>query len=94
MNGHNHMDGVKVIDDIYFIHVNSMSFFFMGRQYSPRRAMYKEPLYATVTLESDTLAIKGKSTDFDGPTPIAACHPNYIGGHVVVSKICNRLLKF
>jgi predicted phosphodiesterase len=94
MNGHNHMDGVKVIDDIYFIHINSMSYYFMGRQFTPKRAMYKEPLYATVTLENGTLEMKGKSTKFDGPDPLEVGHPNYIGGHVVASKISNRRLKF
>lgn len=46
MNGHNHLDGVKVIEDVYFIHVNSSSYFWMGRGAEADPAPYSEEIMA------------------------------------------------
>lgn len=109
MNGHNHVDGVKVIDDIYFIQINSMSFFYMGKDYHEVRyseevtekypilgqsAPYKDALYAIVTLEQGQLTITGRDSEFVGPDPLACGHRNTYGGHVVSARIASRKLKY
>lgn len=109
MNGHNHLDGVKVIDDIYFVHINSMSYFYMGKEYETiryneqvsakypiltRSAPYEEPLYTKVTLEEGRLTLTGRTSQFVGPSPAECGHRNVYGGHVVTAKISDRVLKY
>ncbi|MCS7463789.1 metallophosphoesterase [Paenibacillus doosanensis] len=109
LNGHNHLDGVKVIDDIYFVHINSMSYFYMGKSYAATRysqevceaypllastAPYEEALYAIVTLEPGKLTIEGRGAGFVGPDPVACGHRNHAGGHVVTARISDRTLLY
>ncbi|SDD51602.1 3',5'-cyclic AMP phosphodiesterase CpdA [Paenibacillus sp. UNCCL117] len=109
MNGHSHLDGVKVIDDIYFIHINSMSYFYMGKDYErvryseeiteshpllARTAPYREGLYALVTLEPGVLTIEGRETAYVGPPPLECGHSNSNAGHILSAKISSRRLLF
>ncbi|PYI56165.1 metallophosphoesterase family protein [Paenibacillus flagellatus] len=109
MNGHNHLDGVKVIDDTYYIHINSMSYFYMGRDYKRVRyseevserypilaisAPYRDPLYAIVTVEPGVLRIEGRETEFVGPSPLECGHKNSSGGHPVTAVVSDRTLKY
>ncbi|MBD2866482.1 metallophosphoesterase family protein [Paenibacillus oceani] len=109
LNGHNHLDGVKVIDDIYYIHINSMSYYYMGPTFNVIRysealtrkypilaqsAPYEDPLYAIVTLEPGLLTIEGKESGFVGPAPIDCGHVNTAGGHRVTANISRRQLKY
>ncbi|UKS26972.1 metallophosphoesterase [Paenibacillus sp. HWE-109] len=109
MNGHNHLDGVKVIDDIYFIHMNSISYHYLGPQFNTIRyseeiteehpifrqsVPYEEPIYAIITLEPGLLMIKGKESTYVGPAPNEIGHSNANAGHVVSAKISSRQLKF
>ncbi|GIP34659.1 metallophosphoesterase [Paenibacillus sp. J2TS4] len=109
MNGHNHLDGVKVIDDLYYVHINSMSYFYMGKEYEtvrysqevsdaypllPRTAPYRDPLYAVMTLEPGRLTIQGRESKFVGPTPAECGHRNHYGGHELTAKISDRILKY
>jgi 3',5'-cyclic AMP phosphodiesterase CpdA len=109
MNGHNHADGVKVIDDVYFIHINSMSYYYLGKDYNVVRfseevtnqykllantAPYEEALYAIVTLEPGLLTIQGRGAGYVGPSPLELGHKNTNGGHVISSKISSRKLKY
>lgn len=109
MNGHNHLDGVKVIDDLYFIHINSMSYFWMGKPYQhtvyseeiseqhpilTMCAPYEEPLYAIVTLEDGRIKIEGRETGFVSAAPLECGHSNSYGGHIVTARIADRVLKY
>ncbi|WP_051620377.1 metallophosphoesterase family protein [Paenibacillus sp. UNC451MF] len=109
LNGHNHLDGVKVIDDIYFVHINSMSYFYMGKNYATTRyseevteaypllansAPYEDGLYAIVTIEPGKISIEGRETSFVGLDPVACGHRNHAGGHVVTARISDRMLKY
>lgn len=109
MNGHNHLDGAKVIDDIYFLHINSISYFYMGPQFNEVRyseeitnrypvfrqsAPYQDPIFAMVTLEPGLLTIKGRASDFVGKPPVESGFSNANAGHVVSAIISDRKLKF
>ncbi|TMV49923.1 hypothetical protein FE783_10120 [Paenibacillus mesophilus] len=109
LNGHLHLDGVRVIDDIYYIQMNSMSYFYMGKNYESVRyseeitashrllsrcAPYEEGLYAIVSLEPGLLAIEGKETIYVGPSPLECGHPNSASGHVLAPLISTRRLPF
>jgi len=68
-SGHHHIDHCAVINGVYYIHINSMSYSFLGKdyislgRYSKRidkrfpkikeTAPYKDPLFAIVTIEKD-----------------------------------------
>ncbi|MEF3305638.1 metallophosphoesterase family protein [Paenibacillus sp. GYB003] len=107
LNGHLHLDGVRVIDDIYYIQINSMSYYYMGKSYETIRyseeitashrllsrcAPYEEGLYAIVTLEPGLLAIQGTETSYVGPSPLECGHPNVACGHVLTPRISSRRL--
>ncbi|TBL80550.1 metallophosphoesterase family protein [Paenibacillus thalictri] len=109
LNGHQHLDGVKVIDDVYYVQINSMSYYYLGKNYTttryseeisaahrllPQCAPYEESLYAIVTLEPGLLTIEGKQSRFVGPTPLELGHSNSCGGHVLVPHINSRRLLF
>lgn len=108
-NGHSHVDGVKVIDDIYFIDINSMSYYYMGPQYKVTRyseeitdkykilsqsAPYLDPLFAIVSISPGLMSIQGNETEYVGPTPMDCGYGNVYSGHLVVPKISNRKLLF
>lgn len=84
-SGHHHTDYVEEINQINYIQINSMSYQWVGRDYSaPERFSeeinerrpalkqtipYKEPLFAIVTIENGEIKIEGTQTDFIPPTP-------------------------
>lgn len=66
INGHSHIDDVRVIEQIPYIHINSMSYFWLGEQFqnftyakhihaaAPMMeftAPYRDPVWATVTID-------------------------------------------
>jgi hypothetical protein len=107
MNGHLHLDGARVIDDIYYIQINSMSYYYLGKNYETVRyseeitashrllarcAPYEEALYAVVTLKPGLLAMEGRETTYVGQTPVECGHPNTAGGHVLAPVVSTRKL--
>ena len=84
-NGHNHIDGYSEINGIYYIDINSMSYKWLGEKYpntglfSPEQyknyphltkmALYKDPLYAQVIITEETLTIRGRNSEWMGPSP-------------------------
>jgi len=84
-NGHHHLDYEVNINGIWYIQINSMSFYWLGEDYICERytkdidkqfpiikytAPYKDPLYAMVTLEvSGKIHIDGVQSDWVGPSP-------------------------
>lgn len=109
LNGHDHLDGVSVIDDIYYIHINSMSYYYMGESFNVIRysdeitskypilrnsAPYQDALYAIISLEPGLLTIEGVESSFVGPSPLDCGHVNSAGGHTVTARVSNRKLKY
>jgi len=108
MNGHHHLDGVKVIGDIYFAHINSSSYVWLGENYNTtsytreirdkfpvlkHSVPYRDSLHAIVTLKPEELIIEGKKSKFVKPTPLEYGHRNIDAGHELVPKISNYRLK-
>ena len=85
LNGHSHMDTAIQINDIWYVEVNSMSYFWVGDDhkhisYSNKidekypwikyTCPYKDPLYAIVTITTDgILKIEGRKSEWIGPSP-------------------------
>jgi predicted phosphodiesterase len=90
-NGHNHRDDCRRINGIYYIQINSMSYFWMGGDYQHVRyseaidkkypwikytVPYRDPLFALVTLEADgTIHIEGTQSEWVGPSPWDSGYP-------------------
>lgn len=71
-------------NDIYYIHINSMSYAWMSTKH-PRKLfsdeahaanpylqyafVFKDPLYATITIKKNQIEIEGKESEFVGPSP-------------------------
>lgn len=90
-SGHHHIDGSVRIGGIHYIQINSMSNYWMGEEYLCVRyseaidtefpwikytAPYRDPLYATVTVDEDgALLIEGVESEYVGPTPAELGYP-------------------
>ncbi len=85
VNGHTHVDKVTKHNGIYYIQINSMSYYWMGgdfrhARYSPEiekkfpwvsyTAPYKDALYAIVTLKPDGITIEGIQSQWVPPSPM------------------------
>jgi len=84
-NGHLHYDAATEVNGIWYIHMNSASYFWMGEEYAHVRyseevdegfkwikytAPYQDPLFAMVEISSDgIIQISGKGTAYVGPSP-------------------------
>jgi len=84
-SGHHHIDYSREINGIYYIQINSMSYFWVGGDYQRIRysneidrdypwikytVPYRDPLFALVTLRADgTVRIEGTESEWVGPSP-------------------------
>lgn len=89
--GHHHKDYIVEISGIQYIHINSMSYNWLGGDYLNIRyseeldkefpwikytAPYKDPVYAIITVATDgTVTIEGKETEWVGPSPMDLDYP-------------------
>lgn len=108
-NGHLHYDDAEHINGIWYIHINSMAYFWMGEEYAHIRyseevdrdfrwikytAPYKEPLYTVVEISTEGyIYIAGKYTEYVGPSPWDLGYPEKHKNYVK-PQISERLLKF
>ncbi len=108
-NGHSHLDWVEKINDIWYVEVNSMSYFWVGDEakhinYSEDidkkypwikyTCPYQDPLYEVVTVVGDgTIKIKGSTTKWVGPDPYEAGYRNDLYMDRISSAIAGRILK-
>ena len=84
-NGHSHLDGAKQVDGVWYMHVNSMSNYWLGEKYTTTLrydeetdekypnvkfvAPYATPVYAIVELDGCGAKINGTDGEFVGKTP-------------------------
>jgi 3',5'-cyclic AMP phosphodiesterase CpdA len=84
-NGHDHTDYTSNINGIHYVHINSMSYIWVGDNYMyPERfseeinrkrpnlkktVPYLDPLFALVTIDENTIRIEGRETSFMPPGP-------------------------
>lgn len=108
-SGHHHIDYMKEINGIYYIQINSMSYQWLGGDYLQVRyseeidekypwikytAPYKDPVYATVTLEPDgTIKIEGTKSEWVGPSPQEMGYPVEDKTDRIVPGISDKILK-
>lgn len=92
--GHHHLDEASVIEGIHYVHVNSASYFWAGEGFGSQgaRAVYRDPLFASVTLDpAGSIRIEGRASTFEKPDPAATGYPNAARLH---PRISTRTLRF
>ena len=105
-NGHDHIDHEVNINGIWYIHINSMSCYWLGEEYICERytkeidkqfplikytAPYKDPLYAMVTLEvGGKISIDGVRSDWVGSSPREMGHRGKHVSPCIVSRILHH----
>lgn len=108
-NGHTHYDVAEQINGIWYITINSMSYNWLGGDYTHIRyseeidkefpyikytAPYKDPLYAVVTISTKgTIQVEGKETEWVGPSPWELGYHENLKKYIK-PKISDRSLKF
>jgi len=107
-SGHHHADYYTVIEDIYYIQINSMSYEWLGADYKHTRfskeieeahpwvsytAPYKDALYAIVTVRPEgTIEIDGIQSDWIRPGPSELGVLEPEQGNESTPKISDRIL--
>ena len=90
-NGHAHNDSADEINGIWYVHINSMSYKWLGEEYEHLRyseqvdkdfkwikytAPYKEPLFTIVEISTaGRIRIEGKESEYVGPSPWDVGYP-------------------
>jgi predicted phosphodiesterase len=107
-NGHHHTDYATLINGIYYIQINSMSYNWVGdnyqrERYSPEISKkypwikftipYKDPLYAFVEINKKAIVIEGRKSTFVGPGPEELGMPAPKPNNPIVPQISDRKLK-
>ena len=108
-NGHTHWDYVEKINEIWYIHINSMAYNWLGDSYTKIRyskevdqnfkwikytAPYKDPLFTTVVISTKGwIKISGKKTEWVGPSPFELGYPERMKKYIRPA-ITQRTLKF
>jgi 3',5'-cyclic AMP phosphodiesterase CpdA len=108
-SGHHHLDYHNVINGIHYIQINSMSYFWMGEKYQTLRyseavdkahpairdtAPYKDPIWAVVEIApGGRFRLRGRRSDFVGPTPLQLGMPLYGAEYPVVPYISDREIR-
>lgn len=109
INGHSHFDGARRIGGIWYIHVNSMSYQWLGEKYPHQRyseeihrqypylqytAPYRDSLYALFDIDSSgIIKIEGVESEWVGPSPWTLGVP-FQQTEMVVPRIASRRLEF
>ncbi|MGY6742297.1 MAG: metallophosphoesterase family protein [Cecembia sp.] len=106
-SGHHHTDYATTINGIYYIQINSMSYYWAGDNYKVIRYSedidqqfpwikytipYEKPLYTFVEISKKAISIEGKETKFVGPGPEVLGMPTPPENNPIVPRISNRKL--
>lgn len=108
-NGHTHWDYAEEINDVWYIHITSMSYHWLGEGYEQIRyspavdknfkwikytAPFKDPLFTTVEISSKGfIKIAGKTSEWVGPSPFEIGYPERMKRYMRPA-ITKRTLKF
>lgn len=107
LSGHHHIDFQRTIAGITYVQINSMSYFYMGVSNKKPRvspeidkahpiyatsALYKDPLYTTVTLDpAGIVTIAGKTSGFLGGTPAELGFKHKPGTDAAIDRVVAKI---
>ena len=108
-SGHHHADYYVLVEGIYYIQINSMSYEWLGADYKHARfgketeeahlwvsytAPYEDSLYAIVSVRSNgTIEIEGIQSEWIRPSPSELGVPERKGSQKSTPRISDRILK-
>lgn len=108
-NGHTHFDYAENINGIWYIHINSMSYNWLGGDFAINRfsdeidseypflkytAPFKDPLFALVEISTEGyVKIKGRTTEWISPGPWELGYPEQFK-RFMRPQISDRYLEF
>lgn len=107
-SGHHHQDYVNVINDIHYVQINSMSYKWLGTQYShipyteeinrqhplvKHTVPYKDPLWAFVEIANGTLTLHGRKSQFMGSSPEDLGVSKYENIYPIVPFISDKTIR-
>ncbi|MDB4775529.1 MAG: hypothetical protein CBB69_007485 [Phycisphaera sp. TMED9] len=110
INGHSHIDEIRRVGNITYLHVNSASYKWVGGDHRHRSygedvheghpwisytCPYRDPLFATITIDPEDLAVRveGTGSRWVGETPAELGvdrHPELIHGEQIAPRIRDR----
>ena len=109
-NGHNHIDALRKVNDIYYIDINSMSYQWLGEKYQTKAryaeelyerypmmtnmAPYEKSLFAFVEISQLGIKIDGVESDYVGPSPSELGLTEEVYGFPFTSNLSSRELAF
>lgn len=106
-NGHDHIDLHRELNGINYFEINSLSYqWFNTKNFDrydkklydeykmlPNIAMYKDPLYAFVSIDNRQLTVKGIRSSWIPPSPYDAGIPKAIYGNECTPVISDYIIK-
>ncbi|WP_423127043.1 metallophosphoesterase family protein [Gaoshiqia sp. Z1-71] len=108
-NGHTHWDYAEKIKDVWYIHITSMSYHWLGVDYATIRysgevdknfkwikytAPFKDPLFTMIEIsDKGGIKIEGKKSEWVGPSPFEIGYPEEMK-RFMRPAITKRALKF
>jgi len=108
-NGHAHFDYVEKINEIWYIHINSMSYNWLGQDFAYNRfseeidrdypyikytAPFRDPLFATVKISKEGyIKISGRESEWIKPDPWELGYPERFK-RFMRPQISDRYLEF
>ncbi len=104
-SGHHHLDALVVVNDIPYVQINSMSYYWVGPKHKHRSysedihdrhrwieytSPYENPLWARVTVTRNALKITGVRSRWVGASPEELGHPDSSQGQGIAPRISDR----
>ena len=108
LSGHHHTDFMTQINDIYYVQINSASYYWVGGDYKKVRYSkeidkthewikytipYKESLFTFMTIKNNKIVIEPRKTEFVGPGPEELGMPKHHPHEPIVSTITGFKMK-
>lgn len=109
ISGHSHTDFATKINDIYYVQINSASYYWVGEKYKKVRYSaaidekypwikytypYKESLYTFIKIKDNKIIIEPRETTFVGPGPKEMNGPHTPENCPIVPKISKHKFDF
>lgn len=106
-NGHDHTDGVRCKEGVYYLSINGASFFYMSSDVRKpfdaavdterfpilrEAVLYQDVLYTIVTITEQSISLSGKKSCYVRPSPIECGHCGHQGGHPASAEIQAKTL--
>lgn len=108
INGHNHIDNLVKVEDVFYFNLNSISNAWLGEEYAtsrygyeidsqypniPYTAPYKDPIYAIITMDVSGLEVQGKESSFVGKAPYELGFPLSRTENKITPKVSSFKIK-